>query len=527
MHLGHVRSTYIPADIYVRFLRLRGEDVKYVCGTDEHGTPIGIAAEKEGKKPKEVADYYHEVIEDELRRLGISFDIFSQTSKPAHHEMAQDFFKKIKEKGYVFEKSVKQLYCVKCKRFLPDRYVEGICAFCGSAARGDHCEVCGRHLNPEDLKEPRCIVCSQKPEIRETKHFFFKLSAFTEKLRDYIGNNKAISSNARNYALQWLTELRDWDITRDFDWGVKIPGTDKIFYVWWDAPIGYVSFTKELTPDWRGYWKGRVVHFIGKDIIYHHVLFWPAMLMAFGEFLPPAAVQAGGFLSLEGEKMSTSRGHVVWIKDYLAAFPPDYLRYYLISASALDQDIDFSWKAFMEKTNNELIANYGNFVNRVLSFCKNKFDGVVPELGKKDKADEGIIKKAKQTHKNVTKLLEEFNFPEALREILNLSKAGNEYFQNKEPWKGDAENTINIGVNLVRNLAVMLSPFLPFSSEEVLSQVGVKEVDWQSAGGLVIKAGHRIGEVKPVFKMVEKAQMDEQIKRLPTSNSKDKARARQ
>ena len=519
MHLGHVRSTYIPADIYVRFLRLRGEDVLYVCGTDEHGTPIGVQAEKEGVKPKVLADRYHNLIEKDLRDLGISFDVFSQTSNPAHHELAQHFFQKIKESGYIYEKPVKQLFCAHCGRFLPDRFVEGACAFCGGSARGDHCEDCGRHLNPGDLKEPKCVVCGNTPEIKETAHYFFKLSEFTEKLRAYIDNNKELSKNAQNYAREWLGELKDWDITRDFDWGVKIPGTDKIIYVWFDAPIGYVSFTKELTPKWKEYWNDRFIHFIGKDIIYHHVLFWPAMLMAEGELGLPAAVQAGGFLTLEGEKMSTSRGHVVWIKDYLEVFPADYLRYYLISAAALDQDIDFSWTGFMGKINNELSANYGNFVNRVLSFCSKKFDGVVPKPGKLDKADEEMVKRIEESHKKVTDYLEKFNFIDALKEILNLSKAGNEYFQAKEPWKGDAENTVYIGTNLARNLAVLFSPFLPNSSEEILAQLGVKEVDWESARGLEIKPGHKIGKVSPVFKKVEKSEVEEQIKKLPTSSS--------
>ncbi len=513
MHLGHIRSTYVPADMYVRFLRARGEDVKFVCGTDEHGTPIVIKADAERKTPQQVGDEYHKIIGDELRALGVSFDNFSQTSKKSHHEVTQYFYEKIKANGYIVEKPVKQLFCKNCSRFLPDRYVIGTCSHCGSAARGDHCEACGRHLALGELKDPKCYSCKITPAVRETTHYFFKLSEFSEKLKKYL-ENKEISPNARNYARQWLVELNDWDITRDMDWGVKIPGSNKVFYVWFDAPIGYVSFTKEILKDWKDYWKSRVVHFIGKDIIYHHVLFWPAVLMAEGEFPPPAAVQAGGFLTLEGEKMSTSRNHVVWISDYLKAFPPDYLRYFLISAAAIDQDIDFSWGAFGEKVNSELIGNYGNFVNRVLSFCKTKFDGIVPKLGDLDAEDKAMIAKIGEAHKAITKYLEEFDFIDALKEIMALSRSGNEYFQKKEPWKGKAENTINIGVNIARSLAIMAAPFMPFSSDELLKQINAGG-NWDSASGLVLKGGHKIGIVSPVFKKIEDAEIKAQLAKLP------------
>ncbi len=521
MHLGHVRSTYIPADIYARFLRLRGEDVKYVCGTDEHGTPIVIKAEAEGKTPKEIADRYHKIIGDELRALGISFDNFSQTSRKVHHETAQHFYTAIRDKGHIVEKKVKQLFCKPCNRFLPDRYVVGICTFCGSEARGDHCEGCGRHLTLSEIKDARCSACGSEPEVRETTHYFFRLSDFSDRLKDYL-KNPEISSNARNYAKQWLGELKDWDITRDLDWGVKIPGTDKVTYVWFDAPIGYVSFTKEKLKDWKDYWKGRVVHFIGKDIIYHHVLFWPAVLMAEGEFPPPAAVRAGGFLTLEGEKMSTSRNHVVWIADYLKIFPPDYLRFFLMSAAALDQDIDFSWSAFGEKINSELIGNYGNFINRVLSFCKSRFGGVVPELGEFDKYDKAILARLEKTHKRVTELLDGFNFVDALKEIMSLSRAGNEYFQKKEPWKGGADNAIHIGVNLAQALSVMAEPFMPFSSSQIQLQItpNCAPAGWDSAAGLSIEAGHKIGGVKPIFRKIEESEIKAQIAKLCSTTKK-------
>jgi len=522
MHLGHVRSTYIPADIYVRYLRLSGRDVVYVCGTDEHGTPIGVTAEKEGKTPQQIADQYHRLIAKDLKDLGISFDVFSQTSSKTHHKNTQDFYNKIKENGYIYEKEVKQPYCASCKRFLPDRYVEGICAFCGGQARGDHCESCGRHLEPSEVKDPHCTVCAAAPEIRETTHYFFRLSELKKPLQEWISSNAGISSNARNYARQWIKDLHDWDITRDLDWGVKIPDSDKTFYVWFDAPIGYISFTKELTNDYKEYWTDNIVHFIGKDIIYHHALFWPAMLKAQGEFALPRALQAGGFLTLEGEKMSTSRNHVVWIADFLKAFPADYLRYYLISAAALDQDIDFSWHVFMDKINNELIGNLGNFVNRVLSFCSSKFDGVIPKPQKVvHKDSKELVKALKATHKKVSGLLNAYDFAGALKEILALSARGNEYFQKREPWKrDDAGDTIYYCVNLVHTLSTLISPYLPGSSDEICKQLGLEAcADWNNAKDLVVQGGHKIGKVGPIFRKIEEAEIKAQIAKLGKSKA--------
>ncbi len=524
MHLGHVRSTYIPADIYVRFLRSRNVDVKYVCGTDEHGTPIVIRAEEEGKTPLEIANRYHDIIEKELRDLGISFDNFSQTSRDLHHDLTQHFYKRIQKNGYIYEKKVMQLFCQKCGRFLPDRYVVGICSYCGAEARGDHCEACGRHLNARELRNPRCVVCGSVPVQKETTHYFFKLSAFSKQLSTYL-KTAEISQNAKNYASRWLSELEDWDITRDMQWGVGIPNTDKVFYVWFDAPIGYISFTKEITDDWRDYWSGRVVHFIGKDIIYHHVLFWPAMLIAEGEFPPPAVVQAGGFLTLEGEKMSTSRNHVVWIRDYLNHFPPDYLRFYLVSAASIDQDIDFSWRSFADKINTELIGNYGNFINRVLTFCKNHFDGTLPAPTTFDSRDLALINKIGDAHSRVTKLMEKFDFLGAIRELMRLSKFGNEYFQSKEPWKGGGENVVYLSVNLARSLAVLLEPFIPFSSKEILKQIKTTG-GWETAGELFLKPGHKIGNIHPVFRKIEESEVEAEIKKLKEASSSHRTPSR-
>jgi methionyl-tRNA synthetase len=515
MHLGHVRSTYIPADIYARYLRLRGDDVIFVCGTDEHGTPIGLRAEKEGISPQKAAERFHKEIDKDLKGIGISFDVFSGTNSSVHERNAQEFYNKLKEADYIYEKPVKQLFCSKCKRFLPDRYVEGICAFCGKHARGDHCESCGRHLDLGELKEVKCTLCGTAPEIQETEHYFFKLSKFADFLKQWIPSNAGISSNARNYAKQWLSELKDWDITRESGPGVKIPGTDKFFYVWFDAPIAYLSFTQELTEQWKDYWTSDIIHFIGKDIIYHHTLFWPAMLKAEGSLALPKAIQAGGFLTLEGEKMSTSRNHVVWISDYLKAFPADYLRFYLISAAAIEQDIDFSWANFMEKVNSELIDNFGNFANRILSFCDRNFEGKVPEPGRMKADSTALMDKCKKCKESVEKNLSKFDFMSALREILVLSSAGNEFFQSREPWKsGDSEDTVYYCINVLADLVALLQPYIPDSCNTLADQLGVKELSWENIATQSLKPGHIIGKPQPIFKKIDQKDVDEQVSKL-------------
>jgi methionyl-tRNA synthetase len=411
LHLGHLRSTYIPADIYVRYLRLCGHDAIYVCATDEHGTPITIRAEQEKSSPRKIVDRYHASILKDLLGMGCSFDIFSRTSTSVHRESTQDFFSRLLEKGYIYESQYEQLFCDSCKRFLPDRYVEGTCPYCGTkGARGDACDACGRYLKPTDLVDPYCALCEGRPVVKTSRHWFFKLSAFQKEVRDWVSKNPNLPENVKNYALNWIDEgLRDWCITRDLSWGVPVPVTDvkdKVIYVWFDAPIGYISSTKiwasksDDPEKWCSYWQdeeGKIVHFIGKDIIYHHSIFWPAMLTGVGGYNLPFAIVAGEYLTLEGRKMSKSRGWVVGISDYLEDFEPDSLRYYFIASSPLSKDADFSWDEFARRHNNELADILGNFIHRALVFTYRDFQGKVPDPGEFDQYDQKVLNKISET----------------------------------------------------------------------------------------------------------------------------------
>jgi len=382
LHVGHIRSTYLPGDIYYRYLKLKNQDAAFICATDEHGTPITVSAEKEKKTPIEIAEHYHKLIKKDFDGLNIHFDIFSRSSSNTNTKNAQEFFKAAQDNNYIFEKEVDQYFCNKCSRFLPDRYVEGSCPECGAeGARGDHCEKCGAVL--ETLNNAKCLICKSEPVLKKTKHWFFELTKFKPQLQEFL-KTAEFTANVKNYSISWLDNLKDWCITRDLSWGVPVPAEGaegKVLYVWWDAPICYISSTEE----WKGeegldYWRnGKIVHFIGKDIIYHHALFWPAMLLAHGKYKLPHAIIAGEYLSLEGKKMSTSRNWVVWIADFLKKYPADYLRYYLTITSPLNTDMDFSWKDFEARVNNELSDVLGNFVHRVLTFNKKFFNSKVPE----------------------------------------------------------------------------------------------------------------------------------------------------
>jgi len=525
LHIGHVRSTYLPADVYTRFLKMQGIDAIHIGGTDNHGVPIALQAELEGKRPEDIVKKYHREIERDLEGLNIEFDEFSCTCKefnPEHVKTTQWFFEKLYENGYIYEKEVEQLYCPNCERPLPDRYVEGVCPYCGAeGARGDHCEACGRYLEPVELKEPRCVVCGEKPKVKRTKHLFFKLSEFEDDLKEWLKAKEDWPKNVRNYALNWVKEgLKDWDIVRDIDWGVPIPlegYEDKVFYVWFDAPIGYVTFTKQYCErkgkDWRDYWFNndtKIVHFIGKDIVVHHAIFWPAMLMGVGATLPDVIV-AGEYLTLEGEKMSTSRGWVVWVKDFLEMFPADLLRYYLIAVSPLTRDADFSWDDFQARVNNELVANLGNFVHRTLTFAYRYFDGKIPEGSTDEEVEEAI----EEAHRKATEALESFRFRDALNAVMELARFGNEYFQRNEPWKLIDEDedrcadVIHSCARMVKAIAVMLAPFLPESAEAIWQGLGLEgePEDWEEA--LKDVDPNPVPKPKPVFPRVK----DEDIER--------------
>lgn len=519
VHVGHAIGAYIPADLYARYHRLKGNDVIYVCGTDEHGTPISVAAERERVSPKDVVDKYHEIIKNSFSKLGISFDNFSRTTRELHYNTSQDFFLEILGKGFIYKKTVDRPHCPSCKRFLPDRFVKGICPYCESEdERGDQCESCGKQLEPHELKNPYCIICHTTPEQRATEHWFFRLSGFSERLKEWILENKHWPDNARNFSLGWISEgLEDRAITRDLNWGIPVPvdGSEgKVLYVWFDAPIGYISATKEWADnikrpeDWKKYWveKCRIVHFIGKDNIPFHAIIWPAMLMAHSELNLPWQISSNEYLTLEGKKMSTSRGWVLWLHDFLSEFEPDLLRYYLIRINPERHDADFSLRELQDKVNNELISNFGNFINRVLTFIEKK-GSVIPEPKEFNELDNRILEVIRGAPEKVGNKIENFSFMEALRELMDIAHFGNEYFQQKEPWKNENSTTLYLCANLARTLAILSSPFLPFSAEKIWGMLNLKGSvhgqEWYSAAELKIASGHKIKNLEVLYAKIE------------------------
>ena len=495
---------------------MKGRDVLFVCATDEHGTPIAVRAEQEGKQPIEVAGRYYEMIKKDLDACSISLDNFSRTTDPKHYEISQNFFLKLYEKGYIYEKIIKQPYCKECARFLPDRYVEGKCPNCGGEARGDHCETCGRHLEPTQVIEPTCLICKSTPEIRESKQYFFELSKFQDELNEWIQSNDQLPPNVKNYALQWLKEgLKDWILTRDMEWGIPVPLEDaegKIIYVWGEAFLGYISsaaqWSEKTGKPWEDYWNDKAVHFIGKDIIYHHSIFWPALLMAYGCKLPYTII-AGEYLSLEGMKMSTSKNWVIWASDFLETFDSDTLRYYLIANAPLTRDTDFSWEDFQRRVNDELADVLGNFLHRTFTFTTRFFDGKIPEPSDFDEYDKEFESKIKALPEIVGNYIEKFKFREGLIEITKLAKYGNKYFNDKEPWKTvktdkkTAGNCIYLSNQLAKTMAVTLVPYMPVKTLEIFKTLNMNsDINWDNAADF-IPSGHELGEANPIFLKVE------------------------
>ncbi len=516
---------------------MKGRDVLFVCASDEHGTPIAVRAEQEGKPPKEVAGRYYEMIKNDLESCSISFDNFSRTTDPKHYEISQNFFLKLYEKDYIYEKIIKQPYCEECSRFLPDRYVEGTCPHCNAeGARGDHCETCGRHLEPTQLIEPTCLICKSTPEIRESKQYFFKLSHFQDELDAWITSNNQLPPNVKNYALQWLKEgLKDWILTRDMEWGIPVPLEDaegKIIYVWGEAFLGYISsaaqWSERSCKPWEDYWNDKAVHFIGKDIIYHHSIFWPALLMAYDCKLPYTII-AGEYLSLEGRKMSTSKNWVIWASEFLETFDSDTLRYYLIANAPLSRDTDFSWEDFQRRVNDELADVLGNFLHRTFTFTTRFFDGKIPEPSNFDKYDEEFESRIKALPKTVADHIENFKFREGLIEVIKLAKYGNKYFNDKEPWKtvktskNLAANCLYLTNQLSKVMAVTLIPYMPVKTKEILEILNLNtDFSWDSSADF-IPAGHLIKEAKPIFTKVddelitkEKEELYENLKDVET-----------
>lgn len=531
LHIGHPRSTYIPADVFVRYHRLKGNNVVFVCGSDEYGTPSVFAAEQEGLTPEALVNKYHEMAQRLFAALNISFDHYSRTLNPADHELTQYIFNKLMENKYIFKEIVKEYYCPKCKKFLPDRYVRGTCPKCGATDQyGDYCEKCGTTFKVGDLKDARCSICKSAPELADSEHYIFKLSAFSMQLERFLDACN-IKAEIRHYVLNWIHEgLRDWDIVRDLNWGVSVPDMPgKVFYVWFNAPIGYIAATKEWAEkegkDWESFWKldktrdSRIVHFIGKDIVYHHCLFWPAILIGTGEFALPTDITVRGHVTLEGKKISKSRKWWILIDDYLKSFPTDYLRfYYSLTTPNTTADGDFNWKDFQERINAELLANIGNFIHRTLTFIQDKFKGVVPKPSKEDIWDVELKRALKKAVKAVDKYYASIDIDKAVKAILDFSQSCNQYFQKKEPWRGNAESTIYHCVNAIRSLAILLEPIIPSSAERIWSflnlEGNVHKQSFDSANELLIQAGHKINKPEPLFKKIEDADIEKEIDKL-------------
>ncbi len=519
IHLGHITSTYLPADILARYLRLTGNNVLFLCGSDDYGTPILIKAEQEHKQPEDYVKFWNEKDQKDFKRLGISFDIFYKTSSDENKKLAQHFFHILNEKGFVFKQVISQPYCEQDNKFLPDRYVKGTCPFCGAAEQySDGCEKCGRVFEPGEIKDEHCALCNKKPVTKSGEHYFLKLAAFSKELRKWLLSNKNLQEDVKNYVLKWIDEgLKDWDITRDIPWGVPVPGDEKkVFYGWFDNAIGYAStaikyFGSEKKA--KDFWNSaKIYHYIGKDIVYHHYLFMTAIRLITGEFKEPDYIPTRGYLLLQNKKFSKSRGWYISLEDFLNEFPADYLRYYLSSITTYSQhDVNFDWKEFQAKINNELVANVGNFINRTLTFINSHFGGIVPEP-----EDEGILEtkslglknelmdKIKHIAVNAGKDLESNHTDRALKKILEFSSACNYYLQLEEPWKNKNNKTcLYLCVNACRTLSVLLEPFLPFTSEKINNMLGVKKDKWDYAGELKIKPNHKINKAEILFDKVE------------------------
>ena len=533
VHIGHLAGVYVPADIYVRYLRLKKQDVKFICGSDEHGVPITIRAKKEGITPQQVVDRYHEMIKKSFADFGISFDIYSRTTSATHREVASDFFKKLYEEGKLIEKTSKQYYDEEAKQFLADRYIIGECPHCHNPkAYGDQCEKCGTALDPTELINPTSAISGSQPVLKETKNWYLPLNDYQEWLKQWIlEGHKEWRPNVYGQCKSWLDlDLQPRAMTRDLNWGIPVPvegAEGKVLYVWFDAPIGYISNTKELLPDsWETWWKDpdtRLIHFIGKDNIVFHCIVFPTMLKAHGGYILPENVPANEFLNLENDKISTSRNWAVWLHEYLIDLPgkQDVLRYVLTANAPETKDNNFTWKDFQERNNSELVGVYGNFVNRALQLTKKYWNGVVPACGELQEIDLQTLAEFKDVKKKVEELLDVFKFRDALKEAMNLARIGNKYIADCEPWKvaktdmKRVETILNISLQLVANLAIAFEPFLPFSSDRLRKMIGLDTFDWNQLGATdLLQPGHQLGEPALLFEKIEDSVIDLQLKKL-------------
>lgn len=531
IHIGHLAGVYVPADIYVRYLRLRGRDVIWVCGSDEHGVPITIRASQEGVSPQDVVDKYHALIKRSFEEFGMAFDIYHRTSSPLHHETAAAFFTELYNKGEFVEMESEQYYDEEAKQFLADRYLVGTCPHCGyEKAYGDQCEKCGTSLNGADLINPHSALSGAKPVLRKTKHWYLPLDKYEPFLKHWIlEEHKEWKSNVYGQCKSWIDQgLKPRAVTRDLSWGVPVPlkGTDgKVLYVWFDAPIGYISATKALTKDWEKYWKDeetRMVHFIGKDNIVFHCIIFPAMLHAHGGYILPDNVPANEFLNIEGQKVSTSRNWAVWLNEYLEDFPgrQDALRYTLTANMPETKDNDFTWKDFQNRNNSELVAILGNFVNRVMVLTNKHFQGKVPPKGVLTAEDEEVLRGIAEQRARVEDALETFHFRDALKEYMNLARVGNKYLTEMEPWKlvkSDEERTgsvLYVSLQLVAALAGLGEPFLPFATKRLLKMLNKGSIAWDEVGAQMLPEGYRVGEPELLFTKIEDDAIEAQIKKL-------------
>ncbi len=542
VHIGHLAGVYVPADIYVRYLRLKKQEVLFIGGSDEHGVPITIRAKKEGITPQDVVDRYHSMIKKSFEDFGISFDIYSRTTSETHNKLASDFFKKLYDEGKLLEKESEQYYDEEAHQFLADRYITGECPHCHNPkAYGDQCEKCGSELDPTELINPQSTISGSKPVRRKTKNWYLPLNDYQEWLKQWIlDGHKEWRPNVYGQCKSWLDmDLQPRAMTRDLDWGIPVPvaGADgKVLYVWFDAPIGYISNTKELLPDtWETWWKDpetRLVHFIGKDNIVFHCIVFPVMLKAHGGYILPDNVPANEFLNLENDKISTSRNWAVWLHEYLVDFPgkQDVLRYVLTANAPETKDNNFTWRDFQDHNNNELVAVYGNFVNRALQLTKKYWGGVVPQCGELNDTDRQALDEFKDVKRKVEELLDVFKFRDAQKEAMNLARIGNRYITECEPWKvwktdpKRVETILYISLQLVANLAIAFEPFLPFSSAKLRRLINIEECNWAQLGSTeLLKPGHQLAEPELLFEKIEDEAIERQLQKLEDTKRANEA----
>ena len=539
IHIGHLAGVYVPADIFARYQRLKNNDVAFICGSDEHGVAISIKAKKEGTTPQAIIDKYHAIIKQSFADFGISFDNYSRTSAPIHHQTASDFFKKLYEQGDFIEEISEQLYDEEAHQFLADRFVIGTCPKCGNPeAYGDQCERCGSSLNATDLIDPKSSITGSKPTLKATKHWFLPLNRYQEFLEKWIleGHKSDWKPNVYGQVKSWLDdELKPRAVTRDLDWGIPVPvegAEGKVLYVWFDAPIGYISSTKEWAEregkDWRPYWQDKnteLVHFIGKDNIVFHCIIFPAMLKAEGSYILPTNVPANEFLNLEGNKLSTSKNWAVWLHEYLQDFPnqQDVLRYALTANAPETKDNDFTWKDFQARNNNELVAIFGNFINRVAVLTQKYYEGVIPAAGEFNDIDTETLRQITELTEKIEQSLERYRFREAQQELMNMARLGNKYLADEEPWKlikTDPERVktiMYVALQIATALAVASEPFLPFTSEKLKRMLQLGAITWEDLktnATELLKAGHRIGTAELLFEKIEDAAIEKQLQRL-------------